>query len=117
MRNAINDKEISMKLSKEDKKKINDAIDSVLFWLKVNVSAEQCDFEYYARALSNVFDPIILNIIKHDVIDVKKGTVNDKKKQHWLLFLGKYALQLVCHVGTGNIIGLTSVIFDILSKS
>jgi hypothetical protein len=51
------------------------------------------------------------------VIDVKKGTINDKKKQHWLLFLGKYALQLVCHVGTGNIIGLTSVIFDILSKS
>jgi L1 cell adhesion molecule like protein len=118
MRNAINDKEIGTKLSNEDKKVINDTIDSVLYWLNVdNVFAEQCDFEYYARALSNVFDPIILNIIKHDVIDVKKGTVNDKKKQHWLLFLGKYALQLVCHVGTGNIIGLTSVIFDILSKS
>ncbi|WJX66116.1 hypothetical protein P8452_50705 [Trifolium repens] len=77
---------------------------------------EQCDFEYYARALSNVFDPIFLNIIKHDMIDVKKGTVNDKKKRHWLLFVGKYALQLLCHPGTGNIIGLTSVIFDILSK-
>ncbi|KAK2420526.1 heat shock cognate 70 kDa protein [Trifolium repens] len=117
MRDAINDKEIGMKLSKEDKKKINDVIDFVLCCLNVNVFAEQCDFEDYARALSNVFDPIILNIIKHDVIDVKKGTVNDKKKRHWLLFLGKYALQLVCHVGTGNIIGLTSVIFDILSKS
>ena len=72
MRNAINDKEIMMKLSLEDKEVINNRIDSVLLWLDDNVVVEQHDFEYYTNLLSSVFDPIILKM--------RNDEANDKKK-------------------------------------
>ncbi|MCH91747.1 heat-shock protein, partial [Trifolium medium] len=67
MRNAINDKEISLKLSAKEKKEIDEKIDLVLVWLDVNVVAEQHDFENFQRLLSSVFDPIVMKMIKDDV--------------------------------------------------
>jgi heat shock 70kDa protein 1/2/6/8 len=51
MRNAINDKDITLMLSSKEKEKINKAIDLVFTWLDVNVVAEQQDFEYYTSIL------------------------------------------------------------------
>ncbi|GAU18500.1 hypothetical protein TSUD_90410 [Trifolium subterraneum] len=115
MRNAINDKEIRSKLSNEDKKKINDAINLVLMWIDINIVAEQYDYECYARILSNEFDPIMVKMIKHEVIDVQQGTydANNKKIRHWLSLFAKYAFQIVTSAATGNIIGLTSTIISV----
>ncbi|GAU42343.1 hypothetical protein TSUD_287770 [Trifolium subterraneum] len=88
--NAINDKEISSKLSSKDKKVINEAIDSVLMWLDVNVVAEQRDFEYYRTLLSNVFDPIIVKMINDEENNV------DIKKNRWSSLLAKYAFRIGC---------------------
>ncbi|PNX86652.1 heat shock cognate 70 kDa [Trifolium pratense] len=112
MRNAINDKEISLKLSSKEKKEIDEKIDLVLMWLDVNVVAEQHDFEKFRRLLSSVFDPIIMKMIKDDVgSSVQQGTVvKNKKKRHWFLLLAKYTLQIVYTAATGDITGITSSI-------
>ncbi|PNX62590.1 heat shock cognate 70 kDa, partial [Trifolium pratense] len=93
--NAINDREISSKLSDEDKKAINEVIDSVLMWLDVNVIAEQHDFEYYRSLLSNVFDPIIVKMVSDEGDSLQLGTVVgyavDNKKKRWPSILAKYA--------------------------
>ncbi|MCI06135.1 heat-shock protein, partial [Trifolium medium] len=77
---AINDKEISSKLSLKDKKVINEAIDLVLMWLDVNVVAMQHDFEYYRTILSNVFDPIIEKMINDEELGTADSAVDIKKK-------------------------------------
>ncbi|XP_045797289.1 heat shock 70 kDa protein 18-like [Trifolium pratense] len=112
MRNAINDKEISLKLSSNEKKEIDEKIDLVLMWLDVNVVAEQHDFEKFRRLLSSVFDPIIMKMIKDDVgSSVQQGTVvKNKKKRRWFLLLAKYTLQIVYTAATGDITGITSSI-------
>ncbi|KAJ1443145.1 Heat shock protein 70 family [Sesbania bispinosa] len=93
MRGAINNMEVSLKLSPEDKKKINEAIDSVLLWLDGNVFAERENVEYYGSVLSSVFDPIILKMIKDEDNGVPPGTVVgpvvNNKKTHWLSTLAK----------------------------
>ncbi|PNX85352.1 heat shock cognate 70 kDa [Trifolium pratense] len=83
MRNAINDEEISLKLSAKEKKEIDEKIDLVLLWLDVNVVAEQHDFEKFHRLVSSVFNPIIIKMIKDDVeSDVQHGTdVQNKKNE------------------------------------
>jgi L1 cell adhesion molecule like protein len=112
IRNAINDKEISLKLSPKEKKEIDEKIDLVLMWLDVSVVAEQHDFEKYQRLLSSVFDPIIIKMIKDDEgSSVQQGTVvKNKKKRRWFLLLAKYTMQIVYTAATGDITGLTSSI-------
>ncbi|KAK2416954.1 heat shock cognate 70 kDa protein [Trifolium repens] len=118
MRNAINDKEISLKLSSKEKKEIDEKIDLVLMWLDVSVVAEQHDFEKYQRLLSSVFDPIIIKMIKDDEgSSVQQGTVvKNKKKRHWLLLFAKYTMQIVYSAATGDITGLTSSIIHEFAK-
>ncbi|XP_057436389.1 heat shock cognate 70 kDa protein 2-like [Lotus japonicus] len=118
MRNAINDEDISSKLSLEDKQKINDAIDLVLKWLGINDAAEQDDFERYSKDLSKAFDPIMLKMIK-DLSptdnDVTPSTVGNDKMKRWLQILAKHTLQAVYSTLTGDIIGFVcTVIGDIL---
>ncbi|KAK2416959.1 heat shock cognate 70 kDa protein [Trifolium repens] len=118
MRNAINDKEISLKLSSKEKKEIDEKIDLVLMWLDVSVVAEQHDFEKYQRLLSSVFDPIIIKMIKDDEgSSVQQGlVVKNKKKRHWLLLFAKYTMQIVYSAATGDITGLTSSIIHEFAK-
>jgi len=75
MRNAINDKDISLMLSSKEKKMINKEIDLVLMWLDVNVVAEQQDFEYYTSILSSVFDAVIVKKINDEGHGVQDGTM------------------------------------------
>lgn len=93
MRNAVNDKDISSRLSPEDKKKINDAIDFVLKWLEVNMDAEQEAFHNNRNILSSVFDPIFLNMLKKEDSAHSSGSSNNGKKR-LLLTLAKYALKI-----------------------
>ncbi|KAJ1443148.1 Heat shock protein 70kD, C-terminal domain superfamily [Sesbania bispinosa] len=114
MRDAINNMEVNLKLSPEDKKKINKSIDLVLLWLEGNVFTELDDVEYYGCVLSSVFDQIILKMIKDEDNGVPPGTVvgsavNDKKT-HWLSILAKYAFQVMYSSATGDIIGSASTV-------
>jgi len=117
MRNAINDKDISLMLSSKEKEQINKEIDLVLRWLDFNVLAEQQDFEYYTSILSSVFDAIIVKKIKDEGHGVQEGIMVgypvNKKKNRWLPLLAKYCFKVVYGAATGNITGLeSSIIVD-----
>ncbi|KAK2420520.1 heat shock cognate 70 kDa protein [Trifolium repens] len=119
--NAINDKDISSKLSLEDKKVINEAIDLVLMWLDVNVVAEQHEFEYYRTTLSNVFDPIIVKMINDEGNSMQLGTVVgyavDKKKNRWTSIFAKYAFQIGFSAATNTFVNTAaSVIVEIFKN-
>ncbi|CAJ2666203.1 unnamed protein product [Trifolium pratense] len=119
--NAINDREISSKLSEEDKKAINEVIDLVLMWLDVNVIAEQHDFEYYRSLLSNVFDPIIVKMVSDEGDSLQLGTVVgyavDNKKKRWPSILAKYAFEIGYSAATNSLVNTaSSVIVEIFKN-
>jgi len=119
MRNAINDKYISLMLSSKEKEKINKAIDLVFTWLDVNVVAEQQDFEYYRNILSSVFDAVIVKKINDEGHGVQEGTMVgnavNKKKNRWLRLLLNYTFEIVYAAASGNITGLaSSIIVDFM---
>lgn len=59
MRNTIKDEKISAKLSAEDKKKIEDAIEQAIHWLDGNQLAEADEFEDKMKELESICNPII----------------------------------------------------------
>ncbi|KAJ8766010.1 hypothetical protein K2173_020526 [Erythroxylum novogranatense] len=59
MRNTVKDEKISSKLSSEDKKKIEDAIDVAIQWLDGNQLAEADEFEDKMKELESICNPII----------------------------------------------------------
>ncbi|KAJ0580762.1 putative Heat shock protein 70 family [Helianthus annuus] len=59
MRNTVKDEKIGEKLSPEDKKKIEDAIDEAIAWLDSNQLGEADEFEDKMKELENVCNPII----------------------------------------------------------
>ncbi|KAJ4725838.1 Heat shock cognate 70 kDa protein [Melia azedarach] len=59
MRNTIKDEKISAKLSAEDKKKIEDAIEQAIQWLDGNQLAEADEFEDKMKELESICNPII----------------------------------------------------------
>ncbi|CAN6329503.1 unnamed protein product [Urochloa humidicola] len=59
MRNTIRDEKIASKLSADDKKKIEDAIDSAISWLDANQLAEADEFEDKMKELESLCNPII----------------------------------------------------------
>ncbi|KAL5167621.1 Heat shock cognate protein 2 [Glycine soja] len=85
IRNAINDKGISLKLSPEDKEKINDAVDRALEWLEVTVDA---DVDEIRRILSSILSSIFSCIAG-----------SNKIKTFWLEELRKFALKAVFLAG------------------
>ncbi|RZB54157.1 heat shock cognate 70 kDa protein 2-like [Glycine soja] len=120
IRNAINYKGISLKLSPEDKEKINDAVDRALEWLEVRVDAEKEDVDMIRGTLSSVFDPIMVKMIKGEDNGAPPGTVassgSNSGKNRLLSILAKFAFQAVCSSVTGDIIGFTSAIVNCLSN-
>ncbi|RHN50903.1 putative Heat shock protein 70 family [Medicago truncatula] len=121
MRNAINDKDISLMLSSKEKEKINNALDLVFTWLDVNVIAEQEQFEYYTSILSSVFDAVIVKKIndeRHGVQEgIMVGNAVKNKKNHWKQTLLKYSFIIVHAAATTNITGLASqLIVDFVKK-
>ena len=59
MRNTIKDEKIASKLSVDDKKKIEDAIDQAIQWLDGNQLAEADEFEDKMKELESICNPII----------------------------------------------------------
>merc|ERR1712071_513411 len=59
MRNTVKDEKISSKLSSEEKKKIEDAIDQSIQWLDSNQLAEADEFEDKMKELESICNPII----------------------------------------------------------
>lgn len=59
MRNTIKDEKISAKLSSDDRKKIEDAIDQAIQWLDGNQLAEVEEFEDKMKELESICNPII----------------------------------------------------------
>ena len=59
MRNTIKDDKIASKLSPEDKKKIEDAVDGAISWLDSNQLAEVDEFEDKMKELESICNPII----------------------------------------------------------
>ncbi|PPD66701.1 hypothetical protein GOBAR_DD36424 [Gossypium barbadense] len=59
MRNTIKDEKIGSKLSPDDKKKIEDAIDAAINWLDANQSAEADEFEDKMKEIESLCNPII----------------------------------------------------------
>ncbi|CAD6236011.1 unnamed protein product [Miscanthus lutarioriparius] len=59
MRNTIKDDKIASKLPAEDKKKIEDAVDSAISWLDSNQLAEVDEFEDKMKELEGICNPII----------------------------------------------------------
>ncbi|XP_027351466.1 heat shock 70 kDa protein 18-like [Abrus precatorius] len=121
LQNAINDKDISLKLSTEDEKKIKNAIEFALKWLELNVDAKQEDFDNRLSVLSNVFDEIIVKMINCEdnrVASAGTGAASSSNsgKHRWLKILAKFALQAVYSAITGNIIGFVSIVLDTLSN-
>ncbi|RZB79874.1 Heat shock cognate 70 kDa protein isoform C [Glycine soja] len=59
MRNTIKDDKIASKLSSDDKKKIEDAIEQAIQWLDGNQLAEADEFEDKMKELESICNPII----------------------------------------------------------
>nr|KJB16980.1 hypothetical protein B456_002G258500 [Gossypium raimondii] len=59
MRNTVKDEKIGSKLSPDDKKKIEDAIEEAIQWLDSNQLAEADEFEDKMKELESVCNPII----------------------------------------------------------
>nr|CAB3478806.1 unnamed protein product [Digitaria exilis] len=59
MRNTIKDDKIASRLSAEDKKKIEDAVDGAISWLDSNQLAEVDEFEDKMKELEGICNPII----------------------------------------------------------
>ncbi|TYH51488.1 hypothetical protein ES332_D10G278600v1 [Gossypium tomentosum] len=59
MRNTIKDEKIGSKLSPDDKKKIEDAIDAAINWVDANQSAEADEFEDKMKELESLCNPVI----------------------------------------------------------
>ncbi|KAK8512279.1 hypothetical protein V6N12_032002 [Hibiscus sabdariffa] len=59
MRNTVKDEKIGGKLSAEDKKKIEDAIEQAIQWLDNNQLAEADEFEDKMKELESICNPII----------------------------------------------------------
>lgn len=110
---------ISLKLSPEDKKNINDAIDSALEWLEVSMDANPNDFDNMRSTLSSVFNPVIVKMIKDEDNVAPPDTVassgSNSVKNGLLSILANFALDAVYSAATGDIIGFASVIVDCLS--
>ncbi|CAH9143197.1 unnamed protein product [Cuscuta epithymum] len=67
MRNTVKDEKIGSKLSADDKKKIEDAIDQAISWLDSNQLAEADEFEDKMKELEGVCNPIIAKMYQGGV--------------------------------------------------
>lgn len=59
MRNTINDEKVAEKISREDKEKIEKAIDDTIAWLESNEQAEKEEYEAKTKELEGICNPII----------------------------------------------------------
>ncbi|WOL13891.1 hypothetical protein Cni_G22671 [Canna indica] len=66
MRNTVKDEKIKNKLSEEDRRKIEGAVDEAISWLEGNQLAEVEEFEHKLRELEETCNPIIARLYQGD---------------------------------------------------
>ncbi|XP_042030122.1 heat shock cognate 70 kDa protein 2-like [Salvia splendens] len=76
MRNTIKDDKIAAKLPADDKKKIEDAIESAIQWLDANQLAEADEFEDKMKELEGLCNPIIAKMYQGAGGDADMGGMN-----------------------------------------
>ncbi|KAK8514815.1 hypothetical protein V6N12_057720 [Hibiscus sabdariffa] len=77
MRNTVKDEKIGAKLSGEDKKKIEDAIEQAIQWLDSNQLAEADEFEDKMKELESICNPIIAKMYQGAGGDMGGGMDDD----------------------------------------
>jgi len=77
MRNTVKDEKIGEKLSADDKKKIDDAIESSIQWLEANQLAEADEFEDKMKELESICNPIIAKMYQGAGGDMGAGGMDD----------------------------------------
>ncbi|KAF2318742.1 hypothetical protein GH714_010427 [Hevea brasiliensis] len=77
MRNTVKDEKISSKLSPDDKKKIEDAIEQAIQWLDANQLAEADEFEDKMKELESICNPIIAKMYQGAGPDMGGGMDED----------------------------------------
>ncbi|KAF3965591.1 hypothetical protein CMV_010229 [Castanea mollissima] len=77
MRNTIKDEKIGAKLSSDDKKKIEDAIDQTINWLDGNQLAEADEFEDKMKELESLCNPIIAKMYQGAGPDMGGGGMDE----------------------------------------
>ncbi|MCA0777042.1 Hsp70 family protein, partial [Vibrio vulnificus] len=77
MRNTVKDEKIGSKLSADDKKKIDDAIESSIQWLDANQLAEADEFEDKMKELESICNPIIAKMYPGAGGDMGAGSMDD----------------------------------------
>ncbi|XP_061338313.1 heat shock 70 kDa protein 4-like isoform X3 [Gastrolobium bilobum] len=78
MRNTIKDEKIGSKLSPEDKKKIEDAIENAIQWLDGNQLAEADEFEDRMKELESLCNPIIAKMYQGGGAPDMAGGMDDE---------------------------------------
>jgi len=58
VRNSLKDEKIASKLSEEDRKTLNDAVEEVIQWLERSQTAEKDEYEYKKKELEEKVNPI-----------------------------------------------------------
>ncbi|KAK9041287.1 hypothetical protein V6N11_016396 [Hibiscus sabdariffa] len=77
MRNTVKDEKIGAKLSAEEKKKIEDAIEQAIQWLDSNQLAEADEFEDKMKELESICNPIIAKMYQGAGGDMGGGMDDD----------------------------------------
>uniref|UniRef100_UPI00398E8E91 heat shock 70 kDa protein 1-like n=1 Tax=Pristiophorus japonicus TaxID=55135 RepID=UPI00398E8E91 len=62
MKSAVEDENVSSKISEEDQKKIIDQCNQAILWLEKNQTAEKEEFEHKQKELEKLCQPIIANL-------------------------------------------------------
>merc|ERR1712230_205801 len=62
MRTTMADEKLAGKVSEDDKKKVNDAIQEVIQWLDSNQQAEKEEYEAKQKNLESIVLPILQNL-------------------------------------------------------
>ncbi|CAF2153775.1 unnamed protein product [Rotaria magnacalcarata] len=67
MKSSIQDDKISLKLSMDDKTKINQTIESTLQWIELNRLAEKDEIEHKMKEIEKICSPIMTKIHNNDM--------------------------------------------------
>ncbi|KAI4352380.1 hypothetical protein L6164_006638 [Bauhinia variegata] len=114
MRNAINDEKIKSKLSPQDKKKIEDAIEVVMKWVEAIELAEIEDYKHRMKELGSICKPTLDKLFQgRDCVDSDEdcdtsSAGGNRRYSTVTKFVG-FLLQITVAAVAGNISELVSL--------
>ncbi|CAF1624554.1 unnamed protein product [Rotaria sordida] len=73
MKTSVNDEKMSSKLSSDDKRKINETINSTLTWMETNQLAEKDEFEHKLKEIEKICSPIMTKLYDSESSSMPNG--------------------------------------------